>query len=123
VKVYRVENPTTRRGLWYGADGRLDPVLFELSAAKCRDLPMGFDPEMAADGLSWVSAAERLDDLPTWISAQDAAELYAAGHRVLELTVSRYRMVSVPYSHAVFAREHILSAVPLPLRALPFGLV
>lgn len=114
--VYRIENPVTNNGLWYNANRELTAFITTLTNAKCKDLPMPFDPELySQSGLAWLSATDRLDDILDWCSLQDLEELTEAGYGLYKFTVSHYRQVP---GHAVFAREHVIACEKLDVSIL-----
>lgn len=115
AKLFRVENPLTKQGLWYREDGTFNPFIKTLTNAISRDLPMGFDPEFKVDGLDWISGCDNLPDMRNWFSTQDLTELHGLGYDLYEFKVERYRTVN---GHAAFAREHVLQSQKLDLSLL-----
>lgn len=114
--VYRIEDPTGDDGLWYNRDGVRTDLIKTLTNAKCKDLPMPFDEELySLHGLAWISATDKLEEIPLWCSPQDLAELAERGMHLYRFTVSHYREVP---GHVVFAREHVYECIQLPLSVL-----
>jgi len=115
--VYRIENPLTQVGLWYRADGAQVDFIKTIEDAKCRDLPMGFDPNLVG---GWVSGTHSIEAMADWLTASDAEQLIAAGHGLYEVTVDErgFRMTREPYVHAVFRREHVRATRQLPYTVL-----
>lgn len=114
--LFRVENPVTNQGLWYDGDGNFNPFILTLAAAKSRDLPMEFDPDMLAGGQRWYSACDNIPDLQHWFSRQDLLELDKAGYGLYQFDVSDYRQRN---GHAVFTRSQVVAQpVPLPLERI-----
>jgi hypothetical protein len=114
--VYRIENQQTMNGLWYNEQKECTAFIKTLTNAKCKDLPMPFDPELyGQDGLAWFSATDVLEEIPDWCSLQDLVELEEAGYHLYRFTVSHYREVP---GHVVFAREHIIECELLDLSVL-----
>ena len=113
--VFRVENPLTKQGLWYGEDGVFNPFIKTLSNALSKDLPMNFDPAFKAEGLDWISGCDNLPDMQNWFSKQDLQELEGRGYRLYQFNVNRYRTVN---GHAVFAKEHVLETSRIDLSLL-----
>lgn len=114
-KLFRVENPLSKQGLWYREDGTFNPFIKTLTNAIARDLPMGFDPTFKVEGLDWISACDNLPDMKNWFSTQDLQELEARGYSLFEFDVTRYRTVN---GHAVFAKEHVLQTNRIDLSLL-----
>jgi hypothetical protein len=115
TKLYRVENPLSKQGLWYREDGTFNPFIKTLTNAISRDLPMGFDPQFKLEGLDWISATDKLSDMKYWFSPQDLQELEGLGYGLFEFDVTRYRTLN---GHAVFAKEHVLQANRIDLSLL-----
>jgi len=101
--LYRVGSPTGQ-GLWYEADGEFNPLIKTLSNAKCRDMPMGHDPDLVG---GWISATDSLPGLSDWFSHEDALELKERGYTLQEFVVTEYRTAE-RYPHAVFQREAVI---------------
>lgn len=116
-KIYRVEH--SEHGLWYDPDGTFTNFVVEkMVDAKCRDLPMGYDPNMILEGLAWISATDKLEELPNWVSPTDAVQLEAAGFTVNEYEVDEYRIVP---GHVVFTRDRVLAVRKLDFEFLKRG--
>lgn len=113
--VFRVENRETMQGLWYDKDGNFNPFITTLSDAKCKDLPMGFDPAMKEAGLSWFSACDNLPEMRNWFAFQDLVELAQAGYHLYRFEVTAFKQVP---GHVVFTREHIIDQAQLDIRLL-----
>lgn len=113
--LYRVENPITMQGLWYDKDGRFNPLITKLSNAKCRDLPMGYDPLLKVDGLAWYSACDNIPDMQNWFSHQDLIELQALGYGLWEFDVARYHVTN---GHAAFGRHHVIASRQIDIGVL-----
>jgi hypothetical protein len=111
-KLFRVENPVSKQGLWYREDGTFNPFITKFPNALARDYPMGFDPAFKVEGLDWISACDNIPDMKNWFSAQDLADFNRVGYHLFEFNVSRYRTVS---GHAVFAKEHVLEVNKIDL--------
>ena len=104
--LYRLENLESNQGLWYTTDGVFNPFIMKLTAAKSRDLPMGFDP-MYSEGGAWISACDSIPDMRNWFSRRDLDELGAAGYHLYEHDVHEYRQVP---GHAIFLRERVIAS-------------
>jgi hypothetical protein len=105
-RLFRIENQETFQGLWYNKDGvKTDFLRTNLTDAKCRDMPMGYDPLYGDGGLRWISATDNAPDMRHWLSLQDATEMLQQGYHVYEFEVSQYRR---EFGHAIFTREHVI---------------
>lgn len=112
--IFRVENPTSLIGLWYNDDGKMTNFIKTLDNAKCRDLPMEFDPEFRKDG-NWVSGCDSLETMQDWFYAQDVADLSEVGYGLYEFEVPDYRTYA---GHAIFLREQATSIKPRSITLL-----
>lgn len=113
ARLFRVENPLSKQGLWYREDGTFNPFIqTALTNAIAKDLPMGFDPAFKVEGLDWISATDSLPELKNWFSPKDLQELQSLGYSLFEFDVTRYRKLN---GHAVFAKEHVLRSSRIDL--------
>ncbi len=110
--LFRVENPLSRIGLWYDAEGNFTEFIKTIDNAQCADLPMDFDPEIAG---GWSSACDNLPDMKHWFSASDLAALQEIGYGLYEIEVDDYRTYN---GHAVFYREKATKFTPRPITLL-----
>lgn len=113
--IYRVENPLSMQGLWYDNDGRYNPFIKRLSAAKCRDLPMDFDLLYKQQGKAWISACDSLPDMKNWFHYQDVVELSEAGYHLYAFEVHEYKQVP---GHVIFTREAVVGSRILDINVL-----
>ena len=113
-KLYRVEDPAGKHGLWRDFDGRFNPVFDKLSEGLARSLNMDDLPAVyKADGKSWFAAAPTKDTLKHWFSRKDVEELTALGYGVYEFTATDCRDISE--FETVFTRESVKSVVELTI--------
>lgn len=105
--IWRVENPQAKHGLWYNTDGTFNNFIVDhVKDALCRDLTMGFDPNMVLGDLAWISATTDMLELHNWMSQSDLKQLEAAGFELNEYIVSEYRQVP---GHVVFTRDKVIA--------------
>jgi hypothetical protein len=112
--VFRIENQDTMQGLWYDKDGNFNPFIKRLSDAKCKELPMYFDPTYK-DGGAWYSGGIDFPQMREWFHFQDVVELAQAGYHLYKFEVAAYRQVP---GHVVFTRESIMDTTRLNIRLL-----
>ena len=112
IKVYRIENPNTRAGMWYNADATPSGIIHSLTQGKCANLPMDFDSKYRKDGFEWFSAGSGIENMNQWFSALDAYELQQKGYQLYEFIVSQY---IVDEHQAYFTREGVVSQRIIPL--------
>jgi len=105
--IYRVENQQSFQGLWYDKDGNFNPFIRQLTDAKCRDLPMGFDPIYKQEAKAWYSGCDNLPDMNNWFHFRDIEELSKAGYHLYEFEVHDYKQVP---GHVIFTREAVIGS-------------
>jgi hypothetical protein len=115
MTIYRVENPNTEQGLWYSHDAKFNPLIRQLSNAKCRDLPMGFDELYSAQGRAWYSGTDSIEQMQDWLPWQDLVELQHLGYGLYELDVQEFKQVP---GHVIYTRESIIASRQLPMEVL-----
>ena len=72
MKAYRVIHPERKSGMWYTADGIYNPVPY----AKTANTPMDYCERFSRGGKQWLSAAESIQNLLDWFSAEDILWLH-----------------------------------------------
>lgn len=97
MKVYRVEDPYRKHGIWRDFDETVDPVFKYLSDGKCKDMPMENSDFYREGGKNWLSATDTPEKLKAWFSTQDIIEMEDMGYSVIEFEVTNVREVSEPY--------------------------
>lgn len=106
MKVYRVEDPRRKHGIWRDFDGTENPVFKHLSDGKCKDIPMEDSDFYREGGKNWFSATDTPEKLKAWFSTLDVIEMEAMGYSVIEFEVTNVREVSE--FEVVFTRDSIL---------------
>ena len=97
MKVYRVEDPYRKHGIWRDFDGTVNPVFKYLSDGKCKDTPMENSDFYREGGKNWFSATDTPEKLKAWFSTQDIIEMEDMGYSVIEFEVTNVREISEPY--------------------------
>ena len=105
MKVYRVEDPVLKHGIWRKFDGTYNPVWSKLTFGKCRNMPMEDSDFYRTGGKQWFAATDTPDKLKAWFDAQDIAELKYLGYDIYEFEVDAVKTVS-PFE-VVFTRDSI----------------
>jgi len=115
--LFRVENPTSGIGLWYRDDGVQVDFIRDLDNARCRDLPMGHDASLVG---GWRSSTDSLEQMATWLSESDVAQLASHGHNLWAIDVPEHgwRTTTEPYVHTVFRDELVVARRKLPWTVL-----
>ena len=106
MKVYRVEDPYRKHGIWRDFDGTVNPVFKYLSDGKCKDMPMENSDFYREGGKNWFSATDTPEKLKAWFSTQDIIEMEDMGYSVIEFEVTNVREVSE--FEVVFTRDSII---------------
>lgn len=106
MKVYRVEDPYRKHGIWRDFDGTVNPVFKYLSNGKCKDMPMENSDFYREGGKNWFSATDTPEKLKAWFSTQDVIEMEDMGYSVIEFEVTNVREVSE--FEVVFTRDSII---------------
>lgn len=114
IKVFRIENPLSKHGMWYRADGTFDPFILKLTEGRSKHLPMEFDERYRKDG-NWFSAGASRKQMNQWFSPLDAFELTQNGYSLFEFTVDKYK---VEEHQVLFLRGGIIKSESIPLEAL-----
>lgn len=97
MKVYRVEDPYRKYGIWRDFDGTVSPVFKYLSDGKYKDMPMENSDFYREGGKNWFSATDTPEELKAWFSTQDVIEMEDMGYSVIEFEATNVREVSEPY--------------------------
>ena len=106
MKVYRVEDPYRKHGIWRDFDGTVNPVFKYLSDGKCKDMPVEDSDFYREGGKNWFSATDTPEKLKAWFSTQDIIEMEDMGYSVIEFEVTNVREVSE--FEVVFTRDSII---------------
>ena len=91
MKVYGVEDPYRKHGIWRDFDGTVNPVFKYLSDGKCKDMPMENSDFYREGGKNWFSATDTPEKLKAWFSTQDVIEMEDMGYSVIEFEEIKYR--------------------------------
>ena len=110
--LFRIENPTTKAGMWYNAKGEPDPFIAGLTDGISAGLPMGQHERYGQLGRRWFSATDSITQLRNWFSTLDIKELYEAGYRLYRFTVMEYQ---VEEYQTLLTRESITECVEVPI--------
>lgn len=111
MKVYRVENPIKKHGLWRNFDGSPCDVFSKLTVGKCRTMPMPDNDFYRQDGKQWFSATDAPEKLKEWFDVQDIIQMRFLGYKVYEFEVTETKPVSE--YEIVFTRESIKSCIAI----------
>jgi hypothetical protein len=115
--IYRIQT-TEGEGLWYKPDGTMTALVATVPNARCKDLPMGYDPTIQAG--KWRSGTESLEEMRMWISPEEIAGLESLGLGLYAVYVDNdsWRITDQPYRHAVYLDSGLFLSEQLPWDAL-----
>lgn len=112
-KIYRIEHPTDKDGMWYNIKGEPKKQIHKLCPnGVAKDFPMPFNELHKKDGLNWCSAGGSVEQMNHWFSAEDAKNLLDNGYKLYELRVSEIQDLE---KEVLFCREHIISTKEIEL--------
>ena len=111
MKVYRVENPIGKHGLWRNFDGSPCDVFNKLMIGKCKTLTMPDSDFYREEGKQWFSATDTPEKLRVWFDVFDIVQLRELGYKVYQFEVSEIRNVNE--YEVVFARDKIESVIAI----------
>lgn len=110
IKIYRIENPQTKCGMWYNERGQYEPFVDKLTEGRSKHLPMPHDDSFRKNNLKWYSACRSIDQLIEWFSERDIYELVENGYRIYALEVSQYK---IEENQVLYTKEGILTKTEL----------
>lgn len=111
MKVYRVENPNGKHGLWRNFDGTPCDVFDKLTIGKSRTLPMEDNSFYRSEGKQWFSATDTPEKLRAWFDVLDIIQMRELGYRVYQFEVTKVKTVSE--YEVVFTRDSIESVIAI----------
>ena len=113
-KVFRIENPTDKDGMWYTKDGILRKKIHILCPdGIAKDFPMPLNLENhRKDGFIWQSAGKDIANMNEWFTASDAMNLHNNGFKLFEFETHMFQELEM---EILFCREGILQEREIPL--------
>ena len=112
-KVYRIEVPNGKNGMWYNENGEYEPTIHKLCPnAIAKDFPMDYNPIHRKDGKVWQSSGKNVENLNQWFSREDAENLVNNGFILFEFEVTDYHELPM---EILFTRESIINKREIPI--------
>lgn len=113
-KVFRIEMPESRGGMWYNENGILRKKIHILCPdGIAKDFPMPLNLDLhRKDGFVWNSAGNSIEQMNHWFSAQDAIGLMSKGFKLFEFETNMYQELE---NEILFCREGIVSQKEISL--------
>lgn len=112
MKIYRIENRVTMRGMWYENNGIYNPVITKLTEGISKHLPMDYHSRYNADNKRWYSGCCDKRQMRKWFSPRDVIELSIMDYELFEFDSEEY---SIEDNQTIFTRQGLLSTQWLPL--------
>ena len=117
VKVYRIEIPEDKNGMWYNKNGVFQKKIHILCPnGIAKDIPMPLNLALhRKDGDIWNSAGASIEQMNAWFSPQDAVNLMNGGFKLFEFVVSKFQELEF---ETLFTRSGIISQRTIPLETV-----
>jgi hypothetical protein len=116
-KVYRIENPIDRDGMWYtkkGVQRKRIHILCPDGIAK--DFPMPLRLHLhRKDGYVWQSAGKSIENMNQWFTPSDAINLYDNGFRLYEFETTMFQELEM---EILFCRQGVLKQREIKLETV-----
>lgn len=114
MKVYRVEEPKGKHGLWRDFDGKHNPIFDKLSEGKVRNLPMDDNFEIyKQNNKDWFASAPSKETLQHWFSKQDLIELERLNYKIFEFEIKN--SIKLSDFEIIFTRDNIINTKELQI--------
>lgn len=116
-KVYRIENPIERNGMWYTKDGVFRKTIDILCPdGIAKDFPMPLNLKLhRKDGYIWQSGGKDIKDMNYWFTASDAINLYNHGFKLFEFETTMFQELE---NEVLFCRDGIIKQIEIPLESI-----
>ena len=116
-KVFRIEKPEDKNGMWYNKDGifmKTIDILCPNGIAK--DFPMPLNLELhRKDGEIWNSAGKNVENMNQWFTASDAINLYNNGFKLFEFETTMFQELDM---EILFCRQGVIKQREIPLESI-----
>ena len=116
-KVFRIENPNDKDGMWYTKDGVLRKKIHILCPnGIAKDFPMPLNLELhRKDGHIWQSAGKNVENMNEWFTASDALNLYNKGFKLFEFETTMFQELEM---EILFCRQGVIKQREIPLESI-----
>ncbi len=116
-KIYRIENPQDKDGMWYDKNGVLRKKIHILCPdGIAKDFPMPLNLELhRKDGHIWQSAGKSIENMNQWFTASDAINLFNNGFKLFEFETTIFQELEM---EILFCREGITKQREIPLEEI-----
>ena len=116
-KVFRIENPQDKDGMWYTKNGiarKKIHILCPDGIAKDFPMPLRLDLHRK-DGHIWQSAGKNITDMNYWFTASDAINLYNNGFKLFEFETTMFQELE---NEVLFCRKGVVRQREIPLESI-----
>jgi len=115
-KIFRIENPVDRDGMWYTKEGVMRKKIHILCPdGIAKDFPMPLNPLHHKDGFVWQSAGKSIKNMNEWFTASDALNLQRNGFRLYQFITTMYQELEM---EVLFCRDGIVDQQEIPLETV-----
>ena len=116
-KVFRIENPVDRDGMWYTKEGLLRKKIHILCPdGIAKDFPMPLNLQLhRKDGHIWQSAGKNVENMNQWFTASDAINLYNNGFKLFEFETTMFQELDM---EILFCRQGVIKQREIPLESI-----
>ncbi len=113
-KVYRIEVPESKHGMWYNEKGMFLKTIHILCPnGLAKDFPMPLNLELhRKDGEIWNSAGGSVEQMNHWFTPEDAKSLMNKGFKLFEFEVGNWQQLD---HEILFTRRSIIMQKEIPL--------
>jgi len=117
IKVFRIEVPESKHGMWYNKNGifqKTIDILCPNGIAKNFPMPMNLKLHRK-DGLIWNSGGNSIEQMNHWFTSSDAKNLFNKGFKLFEFEVNLFQELE---NETLFCREGLISQREIPLEVI-----
>lgn len=116
-KVFRIENPIDKDGMWYTKEGIFRKTIHILCPdGIAKDFPMPLNLALhRKDGQIWQSAGKSIENMNQWFTASDAINLYSKGFKLFEFETTLFQELEM---EILFCRQGIIKQTEIPLESI-----
>lgn len=113
-KVFRIEHPEDKDGMWYNKNGIMRKKIHILCPnGIAKDFPMPLNLELhRKDGFVWNSACKSIENMNEWFTSEDAINLMNNDFKLFEFETNMYQELE---NEILFCREGIVSQKKISL--------
>lgn len=117
MKIYRIEVPESKHGMWYNEHGVFQKTIDILCPdGIAKDFPMPLNLELhRKDSQVWNSAGESVEQMNHWFTSEDARNLYNSGFKLFQFEVTEFQKLE---HEILFTRRGIINQEEISLEII-----